>query len=62
MGQLEGPLRVADRGISIVRYLRERPLAIVAVAALVTAGRSHGLWKWAQRGFVAWRAYRAFGK
>ena len=62
MLQLEGPLKVADRGISIFRYLRDRPLAIGAVAALLTASRGHGVWKWAQRGFVAWRAYRAFGK
>ena len=62
MGRLEGPLKIADRGISIGRYLRDRPLALGAIAALAAATRGHGAWKWAQRGFVAWRAYRALGK
>jgi hypothetical protein len=62
MVRLEGPLKVADRGVSIIRYLRDRPLAVGAVAAVLTVSRVHGAWKWAQRGFVAWRAYRAFCK
>ena len=62
MGRLEGPLKIADRGISIARYLRARPLALVAISALAAATRGHGAWKWARRGFVAWRAYRALGK
>jgi hypothetical protein len=56
---LDGPLKIADRGISVVRYFRQRPLALGALAAVLTASRGRGLWKWGQRGFLAWRAYRA---
>jgi hypothetical protein len=62
MLHVEGPLRVVDRGISIVHYIRARPLAVGALTALFAAGRGRGVWKWAQRGFVAWRAYRAMSK
>jgi hypothetical protein len=58
MVRMEGPLRVADRGIAVVRYVRERPLVIAAVTALLAAARGRGIWKWTQRGLLAWRAYR----
>lgn len=60
--QLDGVFKVADRGISGVRYLRKHPVACGAVVALFAVVQRRGLWKWAQRGLVAWRAYRAFGK
>ena len=62
LDQLAGPLKIVDRGISCTRYLRDRPLALAALAALLTAARGRGVWKWAQRVFVAWRAYRALAK
>ena len=62
MDQLARPLKIVDRGISCARYLRDRPLALGAIAALLTAARGRGVWKWAQRGFFAWRAYRALAK
>ena len=62
LDHLAGPLRIVDRGISCARYLRARPLALAVLAALLTAARDRGVWKWAQRGFVAWRAYRALAK
>jgi YqjK-like protein len=60
--QLDGPIKVADRGIAGVRYLRDHPLVLGAVVALFAVIRGRGPWKWAQRGLIAWRAYRAFGK
>ena len=60
--QLEGPLKLADRGISVFNYLRARPLAVGAATAVLAASRGRGVWKWAQRGFLAWRAYRAINK
>lgn len=60
--RLDGPLKVADRGIAGVQYLREHPLLLGALVAVGTLAQRRGLLKWAQRGFVAWRAYRAFGK
>jgi hypothetical protein len=60
--RLDGVFKVADRGISGVRYLRAHPVALGAVVALFAVVRRRGLWKWTQRGLIAWRAYRAFGK
>ena len=60
--RLDGPIKIADRGIAGVHYLRQHPLVLGALVAVATVTQRRGLWKWAQRGFVAWRAYRAFGK
>jgi hypothetical protein len=60
--RLDGVFKVADRGIAGVRYLRGHPVALGAVVAVFAFIRRRGLWKWTERGFVAWRAYRAFGK
>ncbi len=60
--RLDGPLRLADRGIAGVRYVRAHPLALGAVVGLAAVMGRRRLWKWAQRGFIGWRAYRAFGK
>lgn len=60
--QLNGPLNVADKGLSAARYLRDHPWLLGLAAAAVAVTRGRGPWKWAQRGFMAWRAYRAFGK
>ena len=62
MDQLARPLKIVDRGISCARYLRNRPFVLAALAALLTSSRGRGAWKWAQRGFVAWRAFRALAK
>jgi hypothetical protein len=60
--QLDGVFKVADRGITGVRYLRKHPVACGTVVALFAVVQRRSLWKWAQRGLVAWRAYRAFGR
>ena len=57
--QLDGPIKVADRGIAGVQYLRDHPLVLGVLVGALTLMRRRGLWKWAQRGFVAWRGYRA---
>jgi hypothetical protein len=59
---LEGPIKIVDKGVSFAKYLQQRPLALAAMAALLTATRGRGVWKWAQRGFVAWRTYRALAR
>jgi hypothetical protein len=61
MRQLDGPIRLADRGIAGVRYLRDHPVALGALVAVLAVVKRRGLWKWVRRGFVAWRAYREFG-
>jgi hypothetical protein len=62
MARMEGPLKVADRGLSVLRYVRERPVVIGALAALFAATRGRGTWKWAQRGVLAWRAWRTLAR
>jgi YqjK-like protein len=58
--QFEGPLRIADRVIAGINYLRHHPVILgVLVAALTIVQRRHW-WSWAKRGFVLWRAYRTF--
>lgn len=57
--RLDVPLKIADRGIAVVQFFRARPLALGALVALLTASRGRGFMKWAQRGVLAYRAYRA---
>lgn len=58
VAQLDAPFKIADTGFRVVRYVRERPLLVTAISALLAARRGRSLFKWAQRGVVAWRAYR----
>ena len=60
--ELAGPLKVADRAIAGVHYLRAHPLVLGAAVAALAVVQRRGWWKWAQRGFMAWRAYHAFSK
>lgn len=62
MPQLDGAFKVADRGLSGVRYLRAHPVVCGAAVAVFAVVQRRGLWKWTQRALIAWRAYRAFGK
>lgn len=62
MVRLDGPVKLADRGIAGVRYVRDHPLALGAVVGLAALIQRRRLWKWVRRGFAGWRAYRAFGK
>ena len=58
--QWEGPLRFADRVVAGVNYLRHHPVILGVLVAALTIVQRRGWWGWAQRGFVLWRAYRAF--
>ena len=60
--ELAGPIKVADRAIDGVRYLRDHPLVLAGAVGLLAVMQRRGMWKWAKRGFVAWRTYRRFGK
>jgi hypothetical protein len=53
----EGPLVLADRGLSIVRFLRAHPLLFAGVAALVVLRRRNaaGLFN---RARLVWKGYR----
>lgn len=56
-------LGAADRGIAGVRtgidYLRRRPELVVAALALLIILKPRRVWRWAKRGFVLWRTWRA---
>lgn len=41
------------------RWLQAHPLAVGAAVALVAAARPRRSWRWAKRGFLAWRGWRA---
>ena len=58
--QLEGPLAIVDRVIASINYLRQHPVVLGVLVALLAIVQRRGWWGWAQRGFVLWRAYRAF--
>ena len=58
--QWESPLAIADRAIEGINYLRQRPVVLGVLVALLAIVLRRGWWGWAQRGFVLWRAYRAF--
>ncbi|MEO7726083.1 MAG: YqjK family protein [Burkholderiales bacterium] len=60
--QLNCPLNVADKGLAGARYLHDHAWLLGVGAAAMAVTRGRGPWKRAQRGCMAWRAYRAFGK
>ena len=60
VGQLEGPIAIADRAIAGINYLRQHPVILGVLVAMLAIVQRRGWWGWAQRGFVLWRAYRAF--
>jgi len=57
--ELQGPLRVADRVVDGVRYLRAHPVLLAAGVAALVVVRRRGWWQWMRRGIVLWRTYRA---
>lgn len=52
------PFAAADKAVAGALYVKQRPwLAGVAAFAFVVLGR-RGLWRWAGRGWTAWRTWR----
>lgn len=58
--QWEDPLAAADRAVAGINYLRQHPVVLGALVALLAVIQRRGLWSWARRGFALWRAYHAF--
>ena len=63
--QLEPLQEVAaagDRAVSLlqglVRYVNERPLPVLMVAAALVLFKPKSAWRWAQRGLFVWRTWR----
>lgn len=67
LGQQMQPVRSAlhgaDRGVAGLRagvdYVRQHAAIVLAAAALFVILKPRRSWRWAQRGFLAWRAWRA---
>jgi len=51
-------LRLADRGIAAVRYVRSHPALVLGVALLIAALRPRRAGTWLQRGLLAWQIGR----
>ncbi len=56
----EKPLALADRAIAAVGYLREHPVVLGSLVALLAVIQRRGWWLWARRGYLLWRSYVAF--
>ena len=59
VAQWKGPLAVADRAVEGIHYLRQHPVVLGVLVAILVLVQRRGWWNWAKRGFVVWRAYRA---
>lgn len=55
----EGPLALADRGVSVVRFLRGHPLVVAGAVALVVL-RRQGVGGLFRRALLVWKGYRYF--
>ena len=55
----ERPLAVADQGLSVLRFMRQQPVLVGVVAAVIVA-RRRSLRGVARFGFRLWRGYRLF--
>jgi len=63
LAPIDNALSVADRALASLRrgteYVRQHPgLALAALALLVIVKPSRA-WRWARRGFIAWRSWVA---
>jgi hypothetical protein len=50
-----GPLELADRGLTALRYIKSHPEWLLGVVVLVAALRPGRVGKWLGRGWVTWR-------
>lgn len=55
---LQAPLKLADRGLAAVRFLRAHPVSVVAVAALFVI-RRRGVVALAMGAWRVWKGYRS---
>ena len=55
---LRVPLALMDRGLAGINYLKLHPEWLAGGAVLMLALRPRRIFKWAQRGWLAWRFTR----
>lgn len=52
------PLSLAERAVSGIRYIARQPALLAAGAVLFTILGPRSIFKWIQRGWLAWRVVR----
>ena len=57
-GAWRKPLALADQGLSAVHYLRQHPALLAGAAATLALLRPRSIFRWTQRGWLAWRLTR----
>lgn len=55
---LAGPIAVADRGIALYRFVRERPALVAVAGGILLALRPRRALAWGRRAFLLWRGFR----
>ncbi len=58
---LRRSLALADKGVATLAYFKAHPVILLAAVAVVGIMRPLGVMRWASRGFMLWRAWRALG-
>lgn len=56
---LEAALAHGDSALQGVNWLKHHPAAIAAAAVAVVIFSPKAAWRWAKRGFFAWRGWQA---
>jgi YqjK-like protein len=56
---LRAPLALADRGLDGIHYLKQHPEWLAGTAVLALLLRPRRIFKWAQRGWMAWHFTRS---
>jgi len=63
MEPVHSVLNVADRGLAGLRsgtaYVKRHPGLAVAAFAVLAIAKPRRAWRWARRGFIAWRTWSA---
>ena len=54
------PLGVVDKGLCAIRYIKEHPVFLAGVTALLTVFRPKRTGKWLSRGLILWQLGRKF--
>jgi hypothetical protein len=59
---LHAPLALADKALSVARYLYHHPLLTIGSTLLLARKRPRGMGKWLKRGWMVWQVARGLRK
>ena len=59
---LHAPLALADKAVSVARYLYHHPLLTLGSTLLLARKRPRGMGKWLKRGWMVWQIARGLRK